>query len=344
MIIHFDGVIGDFSCTNIFTNNPIIKYIIRQGSEDALKFLQRKYQLAIIRRMSSTHFNKFEEYFNKHGIEFDGIYKDRRVDSKMMQCDYTRIFKDFGDSVQNIVLGCYNVEIDSYQIFNNYCVGEIQCSLGKSKSITMLVPYLGLTMSSPNMQMICKSIDVIANTMIENNGLNVVKVQRIDKTLVTFINSLIGIQNDQLQDHINNILTKERELYKRWVEIKKKQLINEDIEKKKQVKSDMISNMMSSKVDAYRLIHLANQYSKIVGSVYGELSQAAIAESYCEKESLKCLENVNVGKVNGLIVLVGIGNGSKGIEIIGVEKYLAPYINLSRLFQKKVPMTISSKK
>ena len=71
-------------------------------------------------------------------------------------------------------------------------------------------------------------------------------------------------------------------LYDRLISIKEKS--NKDKEKNKEKnkgklgKSEMISSLMSSNLAGVNCLHLANQYSRIVNSRYGEVSEAAMAE------------------------------------------------------------------
>eukprot|EP00826_Nyctotherus_ovalis_P064010 TRINITY_DN9383_c0_g9_i1.p1 TRINITY_DN9383_c0_g9~~TRINITY_DN9383_c0_g9_i1.p1 ORF type:complete len:356 (-),score=49.92 TRINITY_DN9383_c0_g9_i1:167-1234(-) len=355
MIIHFDGVLGDFTCNNMFAENATVKYVIRYGAEAGLKFLLRKYQLAIIRKMTSTHFTKFKEYFSKRGIEFNAVYKDCRSNCKMIPHNYKRIYKDFGNSVQSVVLGCYNTEMNNYQTLGNSCIGEIQSYVSNDKNISMLIPHLKLGAGiSTSMELISKSIDVIVKTIENHSGIHTNSSSnpyKADAVLASFIaNNLLAIYTDQFQTQISKILAMESELYKRWLEARRRKKMltegEEELGKKKQVKNEMISSLMTSKVEAYRLVHLANQYSRIVESVHGGLSQAAIAETKCS-ESFDWLRNVKEekSKADGVLLLLTPGNNnSKAVEVIAAEKHSAPYLNLATFFQKKSSVAAGSKK
>ena len=147
-----------------------------------------------------------------------------------------------------------------------------------------------------------------------------------------------------LHRRVCEVFEKETTLWNRWLEVisKRKAAVIEP-EKGKAVKAEMISNLLNSNIKAYTCLHLANQYSKIVQSVQGKLSEAAIAEisnDQSKPEHMNYLktyiEKMSEKDGTSIFICMGISLGStRQAELIATEPYAAPCYNLNGFFTKK---------
>jgi len=347
MIINFEGVIGDITCTNPFIESTLVKYVLRPGAEKGLKILQAKYQLIIVRQMSSKKFNKFIEYFNKRSIHFDAVYK-----SKGQPIDYSMIFKEFIVDTHAVILNSHETELGSSLL--EHAAKLPLCSV--NNVFVLLVPHLKLV-SLPSLEQIANSIDFIfpfTNTKYEDGGLleedkrmemNLYKnlastlkspYQRsrpkstIPRKLYPLHCEIFSFQTNIIYQHIIKVLQKQIYLYNRWQDIRSKRQTK--LTKNKTAKSEMLSNLMNSNLAAYDCLHLADQYSKQINIIRGKLSEAAIEEQKIVIPEVKLKDSVT--EYQNVLVLSTSG-GSENLDIIFTEQYESPYLNISKMFCKK---------
>eukprot|EP00826_Nyctotherus_ovalis_P019196 TRINITY_DN15875_c0_g1_i1.p1 TRINITY_DN15875_c0_g1~~TRINITY_DN15875_c0_g1_i1.p1 ORF type:complete len:225 (-),score=49.61 TRINITY_DN15875_c0_g1_i1:53-727(-) len=152
----------------------------------------------------------------------------------------------------------------------------------------------------------------------------------------------LQLQTDAVYRCTSEMLNKEIYLYNRWQAIKAKRQVTRDrameVSKNKTVKTEMMSELMGSKLAAYDCLHLANQYSRLVGLMCGKLSEAAIEESKTvvseesQAQSLKeCLNEYE----NVFVLSASKSTMNGDLDVILTEQYSFPYINLSKTFCKR---------
>ena len=336
IIINFEGVIGDLLFPNIFMENCMLKYIIRPEIESGMKLLKAKYNVIIVRKMENLRFKKFYEYFHKRGIEFDGIYINGKKNTELILTDYDIITKDFPHCDRITILESYDIDPDWINkslknSFVNKCISN--------KNITIvLVPHIKLfEYIFVTMEDISKFIILLNQKMSDTKSSLETQCAITKKSKYKFI----FLEGTILKDKFQAICMRELELYNRWLELrnkKKVQIETTEIDKNRAVKNEMISSLMSSNVEAHNCIHLANQYFKIVESVYGKISEAAIAEIK-SKEILYYNETIKPKSTtainNKLYLIMNSGNIRRNVEVISIEKYIPVYINLNGFFSKK---------
>eukprot|EP00826_Nyctotherus_ovalis_P055527 TRINITY_DN7380_c0_g1_i2.p1 TRINITY_DN7380_c0_g1~~TRINITY_DN7380_c0_g1_i2.p1 ORF type:complete len:389 (-),score=53.88 TRINITY_DN7380_c0_g1_i2:128-1294(-) len=361
LIIYFDGTVGDISCSNPFAGESVIKYKVRTGADKAFKSLQRSYQLAVIRRMSSSKFSKFLEYFAKKGVHFDAIYKDCRTDTRATLINYSRIIKDFNcfhkTPIQSLILNHYDAESSFNQL------PEIQPELlySSNNTKTFLIPHLKLSEPNiPDMQRILNAMLNLCSSTTKPqadcaNNAETCLNPSVEGCRKVRSRSAVSVPLDKEFVEVGGEWRGEAEigLYNRWAAINYK--INKDKrqsvdgEKNKASKTEMISNLMTSKLTAYDCLRLANQYSKLTESVYGKLSEAAKSEAKIEMKKnfyinyLGSMQKDNHGRAL-IFPYSNIGVNKKTSELIATEKYALPYLNLNVFLQRKNPAVLVKRK
>jgi len=298
--------------------------MLRKGTEKYLKHLHDEYQLAIIRKMGGKKFMKFERYLRNSGIEFDAIYKDNRKDSKDCPQDYDCIMKDF-EKFNNennrpvLLLTPHDVDIDSYnEILETIHLGQI---LFNNSFVTLLVPHMKFS-GSITVKRIYKAVNKI-------NTAKVISKDSLGEELLVFKTNFFY---KKLKAEANN----EAQLLNRLTELKEKRK-NKVRVADKGVNLEMISEFMSTNLTAYNCIHLANQYSRLINSVYGNMSKAALIDN---KLTHTIKEHVNISnEVITLIILKDLKEVIKVPKVIAMEEYRMPWLNLNSYCQKKTKRT-----
>lgn len=385
--------------------NQLLKYNIRQGSEKMLKLLAAKYQLILVIQMKYVKYQKFKEYFEKKGIEFDAVYKDFRKEFIKTPQDYSQIFMDFefNQKCSNscIILTTHDSDLEisakhqqnSMKLFNSLNMRQIPINNSENfpKYAIIVLPHMKIQSSYVNMEHLTKSIEKIINLLQTNNDFNKgispkdkaqekstkspTNIQRSfhvpamnskkspskkslkDLVLEKFscLNKEFNIYyTDYVYQHTKEIIKFENTLLSHYNELQNKRKSAIDHEKTKTTKTEIMNDLMNKKLEAYTCLHLANQYSKIVESVYGKLSEAAMLEINDENLPTKShysylsdfFNKANEESFNSLILILNtphFGGASRQPETILSEPYNAPYLQLNMFFPKK-PMVAAPRK
>lgn len=323
LILNFDGLLGYCARSDPFADNCEIKYFLKEGAEKHLKHLQEKYQIAVIRRMSGAKFFKFEQYLTSHGITFDATYKDDRKNVRECPQDYDLIVKDFELSNvgrPTVILAPHDTEIESsesHKILDTIHTGQVQFD---SSFVTILIPHIKLN-STPSFKQIT-NIVMNLNTILK----------------YSLTNDFFAFRTDHFYKRLAAEQESEGRLARRWAEARERRR-NRGRSAGRPGKLELISELMGTNLAAHSCLQLASQYSRLVNTVYGKMSEAA-AHEMASKTFYRIRKPVRVKAEIVTVLLLYNAEAARRAnpKVVATEAYETPCISLGSFCQKK-PLT-----